>query len=168
MGGVVPSSFAPAIVVGSVYVLVLAEDGHTVLTSNEAVVEQAHLDEADAQSDTGSEASLISQAVALDPGFWFHLMTLHFAKAVEALKNVHYFQSPAWGHGSHVPPSRRFWRCEDQCEGFLSSLELVILLVDFHLAFAVSAQDDVVAACLLVDEARDAAANEVVAYSDRR
>ena len=54
---VVPYSFDPASVVGLMSVLVLAEDGHTALESNEAVVEPVHLDEADAQSDTRFGAS---------------------------------------------------------------------------------------------------------------
>lgn len=62
MDEVVPCSFALAlaIVVGRVYVLVLAEDGHMASMSNEAVVEQVHLDEADAQSDTGFGANPLS------------------------------------------------------------------------------------------------------------
>lgn len=150
MDEVDPCSFVPAIVVELVYVLVLAEDGHTVLMSSEEVAEQAHLDEADAQNDTGFEASLISQAVALDQGSWSHLMTLHFAEAVEVLKNLHCLQSPASRHGLHVSPSHYFRRCEDQCEGFLFLLGLAILLVNFHFAFAVSAEADLVAVSQLV------------------
>ena len=126
----------------------LAGNGHTALMSSEAVVEQAHLDEADAQSDTGFGAGLISQAVALDPGFWFRSMIGHFVEAVEASKTLHCFQGPASQHELHVPPSRRchrFRRCEDQYEGFLSSLGLAILPVDCHLAFAASAEGGVVA-----------------------
>lgn len=145
MDEVVPCSFALAlaIVVGRVYVLVLAEDGHTASMSNEAVVEQVHLDEADAQSDTGFGASLLSQRVALNPGFWFHLMTELLAEAVEELKNLHCFQSPASRQELHVPPSQRchhFRKCEDQYEGFLSPLGRAILLVKFHVAFAASAE----------------------------
>lgn len=53
--------------------------------SNEAVVEQVHSDEVDAQSDSESAASLLSQWAALDPGLWFHPMPELSVKAVEGL-----------------------------------------------------------------------------------
>lgn len=153
MDEVVPCSFGPANVVELVYVLVLAADCHTALMSNVAVVEQAHLDEADAQSDTGFGASLIFQAVALEPGFWVHLMIGRFAEAVEVLKDLRCFQSAALRHGLHVPSFQRchhFRRCEDQCEGFLILPGLATFLVSFHLAFAESVENGVVAVQLVV------------------
>lgn len=53
--------------------------------SNEAVVGQVHLDEADAQSDTVFGASLLSCWVVLNPGLWFHSMPELFAEAAEVL-----------------------------------------------------------------------------------
>lgn len=61
MDEAVPCLFALATGVGFGYALLLAEGGHTALTTNEVVVVQARLDEADAQSDTGSGVSLLSR-----------------------------------------------------------------------------------------------------------
>lgn len=89
MDEVVPCSFALATGVGFDYALLLAEGGHTALTmSNEVVVVQAHLDEGDAQSDTGFGVGLLSHWVVLKPGFRFGWMTEPVAEAVEELKDL--------------------------------------------------------------------------------
>lgn len=112
------------------------------------MAEQAHLDEADAQNDTGFGASLPSQQVALGPQGWFPPRAECFAEAVEMLKSPHWFHSPASRHELHVPPSQRCHHCpicEDQCKHFLFPMGLAILLVDFQLAFAASVEDGFVA-----------------------
>lgn len=154
MDEVVPCSFALVLaIVAGADGLVLAQDGHMGLMSNEAVVEQVHLDGADAQNDTGFGAILLSQWVALDPRFWVYLMTEAFAGVVEVLKNLHYFPYPASRHGLYVPRSQRwnhFQRCEDQYERFLSPLGPAILLRDFLFAFAAFAGDALFAVLLVV------------------
>ena len=80
-------------------------------------------------------------------------MTEAFAGVVEMLKNLRYFPYPAPRHGLYVLRSQRwnhFQRCEDQCEGFLSSLGPAILLSDFLLAFAAFAEDALFAVSLVV------------------
>lgn len=135
------------------YVLGLVEDDHTTLTSNEVVVEQAHLDEADAQSDTGFGVNLLFQAVVLDPVFGSHWMNGQSADAVEVLKFLRCFQSPASQQGLHESRSqlsRHFRRYEDQSGNFLSSLGPAILPVSFHLELVASAEDSGAAELLFV------------------
>ena len=173
MDEAVPCSSALAIAVGSMYLLGPAEDDHKLTTAIEAVEEQAHLDEADAQSDTGSGTNLFFQAIALEWALWFPLMTGCFAQCLGVLKGLRCFQSPASQIGLRLPVSQgshHFRRCEDQSGDSLSMLEPAILPVHLHLAFAASAEDVLVFELLVVPVfvAWDAAAGEDVAYSDRR
>lgn len=141
------SGLVLAIVVGLVWALVLAEDGHTVLMSSEAAVEQVHWDEGGARSGTEFEASPLSQKVAPDPGSLFHLMAEPF-EISEVLQNSHCFHFLASRHDqqvAHFWQCHHFRKCEDQCEALLSSLVLAILQLGFRLGIEAFAEDDVVA-----------------------
>lgn len=75
-------------------------------------------------------------------------MTGPSAEVSEVVQNYYCFQFLALRHDqrvSHCWQRHHCRRYEDQCEDLLSSPELAILQVDFGLAFAASAEDDVVA-----------------------
>ena len=113
------------------------------------MVEQAHLDEAGAQSGTGFGEDLLSQAILLDQTSEPHLMTAHFVKVVGMLSFPHYFQSPALLHGPPFQRIRHPRRYEDQSGGLVSSSGSASLPVNFHPEFVASAKIDVVAVLLV-------------------
>ncbi len=100
------------------YVLRLAEDGHTALSSNGVVAEQVHLDEADAQSDTESGVALLSYWAALKLELLYRLMIELFVEGFEVLKIPDHLQGPvSWPElfGSACQRGHCSPRYGDQC-----------------------------------------------------